>query len=142
MPDIRYDAANPGPCCQKIEDMMDWSDGVIGRWPPFYKFTLGEEIEKEMLLMLRLATKARLRYMNKSTLADLDTSKEILKAMTRRANRVKFIDRKGQERRLLSDHSFGVWSDQIDEIGKLIGGWINAVEGRKNSDKKKFGNVP
>lgn len=136
MSEIKYDAANPGPTCQKIKDMIHYARPMIQRWPPFHKFTLGEDIMREMYLMLRLATKARLRYMNKSTLADLDTSKEFLKALVEEANEVIFTDRKGQQRRLLSDHSFGVWSDQITEIGKLIGGWINAVEGRKNKDRK------
>jgi hypothetical protein len=132
MPEIKYTDANPGPCCQKIEDMIDYAGNLMKRWPPFYRYSLGEEIEKEMLLMLRLATKARLRYMNKSTLQGLDTSKEVLKAFVRSANRTVFTDRNGEERRLLSNHSFDVWSGYIEEIGKLIGGWINAVSGRTN----------
>ena len=132
MPEIKYTDANPGPCCQKIEDMIDYARPMLQRWPPFFRYTLGEEIMNEMLLMLRLATKARLRYMNKSTLQDLDTSKEVLKAFVRSANRTVFTDRNGEERRLLSNHSFDVWSGYIEEIGKLIGGWINAVSGRTN----------
>lgn len=138
MPELKYDTANPGPCCQKIEDMIGYARPMIQRWPPFHKYTLGEEIMSEMLLMLRLATKARLRYMNKSTLHDLDTSKEVLKAFLRQANEVVFTDRTGQERRLLSNHSFCVWNDQLTEIGKLIGGWLAAVNGRTNrSDPSK-----
>lgn len=139
MQENKYDTTNPGPCCQKIEEMILYARPIIERWPPFYKYTLGEDITKEMYMMLRLATKARLRYMNKSTLADLDTSKAILEAFLRQANSTKFTDRKGNERRLLTDHSFGVWSGKTSEIGKLIGGWINSVSGRKNSDS---GNVP
>lgn len=139
MPEFKYDAANPGPCCQKIDDMIAYARPIIQRWPPFHKYTLGEEIMREMLTMLRLATKARLRYMNKSTLADLDTSKAILDVLVRQANNVIFTDKGGHERRLLTDHSYGVWSGLIDEIGKLIGGWIKNVSGRRNGDK---GNVP
>ena len=140
MPELKYDAANPGPCCQKIDDMIQYARPIIERWPPFHKYTLGEDIMQEMYTMLRLATKARLRYMNKSTLADLDTSKAILDVFVRQANSIVFTDRKGNQRRLLSDHSYGVWSGLIDEIGKLIGGWIKNVSGRRNSDNK--GNVP
>lgn len=139
MPEFKYDTANPGPCCQKIDDMIAYARPIIQRWPPFHKYTLGEEIMREMLTMLRLATKARLRYMNKSTLADLDTSKAILDVLVRQANNVIFTDKGGHERRLLTDHSYGVWSGLIDEIGKLIGGWIKTVSGRRNGDK---GNVP
>lgn len=90
---------------------------------------------REMLTMLRLATKARLRYMNKSTLADLDTSNAILNALLRQANSTIFTDRSGKERRLLSDHSFGEWTRQTEEIGRLIGGWIKAVGNRRNREK-------
>ena len=133
------DYTNPGPCCQKIDDMIQYARPIIERWPPFHKYTLGEDIMQEMYTMLRLATKARLRYMNKSTLADLDTSKAMLDVFVRQANNIKFTDRKGVERRLLTDRSYGVWSGLIDEIGQLIGGWIKSVSGRRNSDK---GNAP
>ena len=46
--------------------------------------------------MLRLATKARLRYMNKSTLADLDTSKAMLDVFVRQANNIKFTEADGE----------------------------------------------
>lgn len=135
MAEFNYDSANPGPCVQKIEDMIFYARPIIQRWPPFHKYTLGEEIAREMYTMLRLATKARLRYMNKSTLADLDTSKAILDAFLRQANNTVFTDRNGKERRLLSDHSFGEWSRQTEEIGRLIGGWIKAVGNRRNREK-------
>ena len=139
MSDFKYDAAYPGPCCQKIDDMIQYARPIIERWPPFHKYTIGEDIMQEMYTMLRLATKARLRYMNKSTLGDLDVSKAVLDVFVRQANNIKFRDRGGYERRLLTDHSYGVWSGLIDEIGRLIGGWSKSVAGRRNSDK---GNVP
>ena len=86
MPEFKYDTANPGPCCQKIDDMIQYARPIIERWPPFHKYTLGEDIMQEMYTMLRLATKARLRYMNKSTLSDLDTSKAVLDVLVRQAN--------------------------------------------------------
>lgn len=135
MSEMKYDVSNPGPCCQRIDDMIQYGRPIIEHWPAFYKYTIGEEIMKEMLTMLRLATKASLKYMNKSTLGDLDTSKEIVSVLIGQANRIVFTDRRGNERRLLTDHSYGVWSEQITEIGRLIGGWINSVSDRKNSNR-------
>lgn len=129
---MAVDYAYIGPTCQKIEDMMQYADGIIDRWPPYYKYTLGEEIQKSMLAMLRLATEARLKYYSKTTLQKLDTEKEILKAFLRRANAVEFTDRKNGRRRLLNDHSRCVWMERVDEIGRLIGGWMNGLE--KNRD--------
>ena len=132
-----YDADTIGPCCQKIDDMIGYARPIIARWPPFHRYTLGEDIMKEMLNMLRLATKARLRYMNKSTLSELDTSKAILEVFVKQANSVIFTDRKGQTRRLITDQNYGTWSEKIDEIGRLIGGWIESVKNRKNADNRR-----
>jgi len=120
-----------GPTCQKIEDMMGFARPIIGRWPPFYRYTLGENIYEEMILLLRLATKARLKHYNKTTLQELDTEKEILKVYVRQANATEFTDKSGQKRKLLSDHSYGVWSEKLMEIGRLIGGWILSIDKSK-----------
>lgn len=120
-----------GPTCQKIEDMIEYARPMLNRWPPFYRYTLGEDIYRQMILLLRLATKARLKYFNKTTLQELDTEKEILKMLVRQANRTSFADRNGQTRKLLNDHSYGVWSEKLVEIGKLIGGWIQGINKEK-----------
>lgn len=140
MPEFKYDTKNPGPCCQKIEDMICWARPIVQRWPFFHQKSLGLVIMDEMHTMLRLATKARLRYMNKSTLAELDTSKAVLDAFIKQANSTIFTAKNGQERRLLTDQSYGVWTEKTAEIGRLIGAWMNAVSGRKSSDRE--GNVP
>lgn len=140
MPEFKYDRSNPGPCCQKIDDMIQYARPIVERWPSFHKRSLGVDIMQEMYTMLRLATKARLRYMNKSTLADLDTSKAVLDIFIQQANKIIFTDKSGKTRRLLTDQSYGEWSKKIYEIGALIGGWMNSVSGRKSGDSR--GNAP
>ena len=140
MPEFKYDRSNPGPCCQKIDDMIQYARPIVERWPSFHKRSLGVDIMQEMYTMLRLATKARLRYMNKSTLADLDTSKAVLDIFIQQANKIIFTDKSGKTRRLLTDQSYGEWSKKIDEVGALIGGWMNSVSGRKSGDSR--GNAP
>lgn len=140
MPEFKYDRSNPGPCCQKIDDMIQYARPIVERWPSFHKRSLGVDIMQEMYTMLRLAAKARLRYMNKSTLADLDTSKAVLDIFIQQANKIIFTDKSGKTRRLLTDQSYGEWSKKIDEIGALIGGWMNSVSGRKSGDSR--GNAP
>ena len=136
MPEFKYDRSNPGPCCQKIDDMIQYARPIVERWPSFHKRRLGGDIMQEMYTMLRLATKARLRYMNKSTLADLDTSKAVLDIFIQQANKIIFTDKSGKTRRLLTDQSYGEWSKKIDEIWALIGGWMNSVSGRKSGDSR------
>ena len=117
--------------CQKIEDLIEYARPILNRWPPFYRYTIGEQIYLELISLLSLATKARLKYYNKTTLQELDTEKEILKALMRQANKTVFVDKKGEQRRLLSNHSYGVWAEKMVEIGKLIGGWIQSINKEK-----------
>lgn len=134
---MSVDFSNIGPTCQKIADMQKYGREIISRWPRFYRDDLGVDIKKTMREMLRLATKARLKYYGKTTLRDLDTEKELLKVLLREANETEFNDKRGERRKLLSDHSYGVWSAMVVEIGKLIGGWIAAIEeSNKRSSNK------
>ena len=64
---------------------------------------------------------------------ELDTEKEILKTLIRLANGTEYGDKNGGRRKLLSDHSYGVWSEKMVEIGRLIGGWITSVTKEKDS---------
>ena len=125
------DFSSVGLTCQKIEDLIEYARPILNRWPPFYRYTIGEQIYLELISLLRLATKARLKYYNKTTLQELDTEKEILKALMRQANKTVFVDKKGEQRRLLSNHSYGVWAEKMVEIGKLIGGWIQSINKEK-----------
>ena len=121
------DFSDLGPTCQKIEDMIDFARPIIQRWPPFYRYTLGEDIYRQMIILLRLATTARLKHYSKTTLQELDTEKEILKVFIRQANRAEYTDKSGKQRKVLSDHTYGVWSEKMVEIGRLIGGWIQSI---------------
>ena len=71
----------------------------------------------------------------KTTLTELDTEKEILKVYLREANETTFRDKRGEMRKLLSNHTYGVWSEKVVEIGKLIGGWIQAVKADRDGEK-------
>lgn len=130
---MAVDYQSIGPTCVKIADMLQYGREIVDRWPRFYRDDLGADIKRQMREMLRLATKARLKYYNKTTLTDLDTEKEILKMYLREANNTTFRAKNGDVRKLLSDHSYGVWSEKLVEIGKLIGGWIQAINKDKNS---------
>ena len=115
--------------------MRQYGRSILDKWPRYWKSTLGADIENEMLSMLRLATKARLHYMNQSTLKDLDVSKAMLDMFLREANATMFTDKKGEKRRLLTNQSYGTWTGFTVEIGKLIGAWIKSTADRKTDHR-------
>ncbi|MBQ9211065.1 MAG: hypothetical protein IJ153_05655 [Clostridia bacterium] len=133
---METDYNNPGPTCQKIEDLIRWVRPIVRRWPRAERETLGADVMNQLHTMYRLATKARLHYYNKSTLRDLDVEKEMLKGFMREASRTSYTDKRGNVRYLIEVHSYGVWCGMIEEIGNLIGGWIKKAEA-KTSGKKE-----
>ena len=62
---METDYNNPGPTCQKIEDLIRWVRPIVRRWPRAERETLGADVMNQLHTMYRLATKARLHYYNK-----------------------------------------------------------------------------
>ena len=125
---------------QKIEDMIDYQDEVIAKWPKFHKYTLGERITDQAYTIADLCEHANRHYYKKNTMQEIDVKLAQLMRMVRRANRRTYQktvkDRKTGEQKtitlqLLDNHKYNVWSEKITEIGKMLGGWMKATGGRR-----------
>ena len=116
---------------QKVEDMIDYASPIIDRWPKLYRYTLGERILNKMYDISELCTAAELKYYKKTTMQEIDIAKNQLQKLIRRASRTKYTTRDGKERMVLSAQHYGVWSEKLVEIGKLLGGWMKAIADRK-----------
>jgi len=116
---------------QKVEDMIDYASPIIDRWPKLYRYTLGERILNKMYDISELCTAAELKYYKKTTMQEIDIAKNQLQKLIRRASRTKYTTRDGKERMVLSAQHYGVWSEKLVEIGKLLGGWMKAISERK-----------
>ena len=55
----------------------------------------------------------------------MDTTLDILRSFIRMGYKQKFLDL----------HSYEVWSAKVDEIGRMIGGWIKAMKENRAADK-------
>ena len=105
---------------QKIFDMMDYAYGALAQFPKSEKFGLVTDIKHSMDKLLERCIEAQKKYFKKSTLQDMDVEVAKLRAYVRLSFLLGFLPPKKYE----------VWSDKLVEIGKMLGGWIKAVNGK------------
>lgn len=103
---------------QKVYDMIQYGNLCLIQFPKSEKFVMAAEIRKSMYCILSLVVRANKKYYKKTTIQDLDIELEILKNFVRLSFDLKYINIKKYE----------FWSRQLDEIGKMIGGWIKSTK--------------
>lgn len=116
---------------QKIEDLIDYSDERVWKFPKFYRFSIGQDIMRYLYQELELAVTANKKYFKKTTLQDLDVANAVVQSLVRRALNTKYVDRSGATRHLIDEHHYEVWSGKLQEIGRMIGGWIKSQQAAK-----------
>ncbi|MBO6267370.1 MAG: diversity-generating retroelement protein Avd [Synergistaceae bacterium] len=108
---------------QKIFDMMEYAYGALAQFPKSEKFALATDIKHSMDRLLERCIEAQKKYYKKTTLQDMDVEIMKLRAYIRLSFQLGFLPPKKYE----------VWSDKLVEIGKMLGGWIKAINGSKST---------
>ncbi|MCK9514107.1 MAG: diversity-generating retroelement protein Avd [Pigmentiphaga sp.] len=103
----------------KLEELDAYSHKVALQFPKYERHVLSAEIRTTLNRLLHLTVTAAKRYHKKTTLHDLDIEVEYLRALIRKAWRLRYI----------TEHRYEIWSRHIDEIGRMVGGWIKSVQG-------------
>lgn len=132
----------------KIEDMMKYGKKAVASFPRRERQT-ADEIRSTMLEMYRLAIQIERKYYKKTTLQELDVNLEILRHLVRLAADKDYYDDMVAKRdgsgRVVKDaqgkavkvrmqpplpmKKYQVWSGMLEEIGRMIGGYIKSVKG-------------
>ena len=98
----------------KFEEMMDYAHKMINQFPKHQRHTSAARIELVMLDAMELIIEANLKYHKKTTLRDLDIKLHLLRRLVRRCHAWGYVSHKAYE----------VWSRHLQEIGRILGGWI------------------
>ena len=109
---------------QKTEDLADEIYDAIMQYPKSEKYALGTETKNSFNHFYRLLITAAKKYYKKTTLHDADVELMILKHFLRM----------GFERRYMTIKRYERMSRYIEEIGRMLGGWIKATE-QQNTKK-------
>jgi hypothetical protein len=103
----------------KVYDLILWSCNHTGRFPRNHRFVLGERIERNLYGLLETLIRAKYTRQRRELLEVANLSLEILRFQVRLA----------KDLQCLKQNSYAFASKAIDEIGRLVGGWLRSSGG-------------
>ena len=95
-------------------DLILWSCNHTSRFPRQHRFVLGERLERTLYDLLETLIRAKYIRDRRSLLDNANLKLEILRFQIRLAKDLQCLQAK----------SYEFASKQINEIGKLVGGWL------------------
>ena len=102
---------------QKMYDLILYSLPIIDRFPKKQKFVLGQQIESCMIETAKLIIHANKLRDRKAKLCEIDIELEKLRFLVRLAKDLGFMSIK----------KYGNHAEKINEIGRILGGWMKIV---------------
>lgn len=101
----------------------------LNHFPKHEKYGLAQQMRQCLYTMYGLIVEAQKRYHKKTALAQLDIEHEKLRWFNNLAWELGYYEfdngRSGPESR--GEHRFMVLSRLIDEVGRMVGGWMQFV---------------
>lgn len=104
---------------QKTEDMLEYGYIALRQFPRSERHVLSQEIRTTMWALLRLIIVCNRRYFKKTTMQDLDATLDLLRCQVRLSVKLGYLPFKKYE----------IWSRHLDEIGRMVGGWMVSLRG-------------
>ena len=106
---------------QKTKDAMKYLYTSWVKYPRSEKLGFVSDYKKCLFQFLIYIITAQKKYYKKTTLQDMDVEVMKLRAYIRLSHQLGFLPTKKYE----------IWSGRVVEIGKMLGGWIKAVNAKK-----------
>jgi hypothetical protein len=100
----------------KAYDLVLWSCQHVARFPRSHRFVLGERIERNLYDLLESLIQARYTRERRPLLARANLTLEVLRFQVRLA----------RDLQCLRVGSYGFAARSLDEIGRLVGGWLKS----------------
>ena len=100
---------------------MLYGMGALKQYPNSEKFVLAADTRKSMYRMVELIVTCNKKYTKKTTLQQLDIELDVLRMKVRIGMKSGFLPFRKYEN----------WAKKLDEIGKLLGGWMRAEAKKK-----------
>jgi 23S rRNA-intervening sequence protein len=100
----------------KTYDLVLWSCNHTSKFPRNHRFVLGERIERNLYHLLETLIQAKYTKDRQRLLERANLTLEILRFQMRLA----------KDLQCLKVQSYGFAGKAIDEIGRLVGGWLRS----------------
>lgn len=104
----------------KLEELDVYTTKVIVQFPRSENWFLKAKIYESVDQLMRLTISGWKRYRKDATLGRLDEEVEAMRHYIRRAFALHYI----------SADRYEIWSRHVDEIGRMVGGWIKSQRSR------------
>jgi hypothetical protein len=112
---------------RKFVAMAQLMNLYLNHFPKHEKYALCQAIRSAMYGVYGLIVECQKRYTKKTTLMSLDIQHEQLRMFVNLAHALGYFgfkDGKGETGGAKAEHQFLAISKLVDEIGRMIGGWI------------------
>jgi|SRR5581483_778374 len=107
------------PVIIKTYDLVLWTAQHVAKFPRGHRFTLGERLENKLLSVLEELIRAKFAAEKAALLRGINLELEVLRFHFRLASDLK----------CLSTESYGFAARSVDEIGRMVGGWLKQKQG-------------
>jgi len=111
---------------KKFSDVMEYGHIALKQFPRHQRYILAARIDSCMIEIMELIITANLRYHKKTTLNELDIKLALLRHLIRLA----------MQREYLTIRRYEIWTRGIDEVGRIVGGWIKWVRTPRPSENR------
>ena len=100
----------------KAYDLILWSCHHTSRFPRNHRFVLGDRIDRNLYAVLETLIEAKYTRQREALLKSANMRLEILRFQVRLA----------KDLQCLKTNSYAFAAKAIDEIGRLVGGWLKS----------------
>ncbi len=100
-------------------DLLVWTCRHVSRFPRVHRYTLGGRLDKSLTALLDRLILARYEPRERA---------EHLRRANLRIERLRFQFRLARDLECLATKSFGHAARMLDEIGRMVGGWLRSLE--------------
>ena len=104
---------------QKTYDMIKYGNQCLLQFPRAERYALAAEIKQSMYKILRLIIQTNKQRNKRQLQMEIDTELDVLRTFIRLAA--------DKDTKYLPLRKYEIWSKQLNEIGKMLGGWIKAT---------------
>lgn len=124
----------------KFIDFSRQMNLYLNHFPKHEKYGLSQQIRNSAYGMYGFIVESQKRYQKKTSLTNADITHEQLRMFLRLAFELGYFKFKngalpdGKDREKDAIHNYLVISRHVDEIGKMIGGWIRDERAKQNPD--------
>jgi len=105
----------------KLHDLLVYLVPQLSRFPRDQKFVLGDRIEVKVLEVQESCLRAYYGRDKRPHLLEANLTLEVTRHLIRLAHALRYF----------SNHTYGVVSEKVDVVGRMIGGWLRSLAGAR-----------